>query len=167
MDANRVRGRKGSTPDAAFRTLWSPPIYIVSEIRSSHPTEKRWLLWPPCSEKRCAPQYTATREDETFMVCQLFSPYGETWAVLTSVFQTFSSLSAIRRNTDRFERVFPAIRRKTCCFDQVFSPKRFASLIYGHGKGENLTTFQKLSEERKNCLRKSCGSSRLSSWIVI
>ena len=76
-------------------------------------------------QKRCAPQYTATREDETFMVCQLFSPYGETWAVLTSVFQTFSSLSAIRRNTDRFERVFPAIRRKTCCFDQVFSQNFF------------------------------------------
>ena len=47
------------------------------------------------------------------MVCQLFSPYGETWAVLTGVFQAFSSLSAIRRNTDRFEWVFPAIRRKT------------------------------------------------------
>lgn len=105
--------------------------------------------------KQCAPQYTATREDETFMVCQLFSPYGEkeavlfgcfqkhfsnirprkrakvrrfskkilktdllpygeTWAVLTSVFQTFSSLSAIRR--------------KTCCFDQVFSQNFFCFL---------------------------------------
>lgn len=89
------------------------------------------------------------------MVCQLFSPYGETWAVLTSVFQTFSSLSAIRRNTDRFERVFSDIRRKTCCFDQVFSPKRFASLIYGHGKGENLTTFQKLLEKLKTASAKA------------
>lgn len=41
-------------------------------------------------------------------------PYGETWAVLTSVFQTFSSLSAIRR--------------KTCCFDQVFSQNFFCFL---------------------------------------
>ena len=31
--------------------------------------------------KRCAPQYTATREDETFMDCQLFSLYGEKIAV--------------------------------------------------------------------------------------
>ena len=37
----------------------------------------------------------------------------------------------------------------------------------GHGKEENLTTFQKRIRKRKNCLRKSCGSSRLSSWIVI
>jgi len=36
----------------------------------------------------------------------------------------------------------------------------------GHGKEENLTTFQKRIRKRKNCLRKSCGSSRLSSWIV-
>ena len=72
--------------------------------------------------------YTSTGEGETFMVCQLFSPYGETWAVLTSDFQTFSSLSAIRRNTDCFERVFPAIRRKTCCFDQVFSQNFFCFL---------------------------------------
>ena len=41
-------------------------------------------------------------------------PYRETWAVLTSVFQTFSSLSAIRR--------------KTCCFDQVFSQNFFCFL---------------------------------------
>ena len=34
MDANRVRGRKGSTPDAAFRTLWSPPICTVCESRT-------------------------------------------------------------------------------------------------------------------------------------
>lgn len=40
-------------------------------------------------------------------------------------FSSFSSLSAIRRNTDRFKRVFPAIRRKTCCFDQVFSQNFF------------------------------------------
>lgn len=89
------------------------------------------------------------------MVCQLFSPYGETWAVLTSVFQTFSSLSALRRNMGRFERVFSDIRRKTCCFDQVFSPKRFVSLIYGHGKEENLTAFQKLSEKRKTASAKA------------
>ena len=109
----------------------------------------------PVPKKRCAPQYTSTGEGETFMVCQLFSPYGEkeavlfgcfqkhfsnirprkrakvrrfskkilktdllpygeTWAVLTSVFQTFSSLSAIRR--------------KTCCFDQVFSQNFFCFL---------------------------------------
>ena len=41
-------------------------------------------------------------------------PYGETWAVLTSVLQTFSSLSAIRR--------------KTCCFDQVFFQNFFCFL---------------------------------------
>ena len=62
-------------------------------------------------------------------------PYGETWAVLTSVFSTFSLFSAIRRNMDRFER--------------VFSRKRFASLIYRHGKGENLTTFQKNQKTKK------------------
>lgn len=72
--------------------------------------------------KRCAPQYTATREDETFMDCQLFSPYGETQTVLSGCFplygekhavlircfpKTFSASSTIRRNACPFVNVFP------------------------------------------------------------
>ena len=34
MDTNRVRGSKGSSPDAVFRTLWSPPICTVCESRT-------------------------------------------------------------------------------------------------------------------------------------
>ena len=72
--------------------------------------------------KRCAPQYTATREDETFMDCQLFSPYVETQTVLSGCFplygekhavlircfpKTFSASSTIRRNACPFVNVFP------------------------------------------------------------
>lgn len=81
----------------------------------------------PAPKKMCSSIYGHER-GRNFYGLPAFSPYGETWAVLTSVFQTFSSLSAIRRNTDRFERVFPAIRRKTCCFDQVFSQNFFCFL---------------------------------------
>ena len=87
-------------------------------------------------------------------------PYGETWAVLTSVFQTFSSLSAIRRKTCRFDQVFSqnffassTIRRNEGPFVNLFSRKRFAPLIYGHAKGKNLTSFHERIPKTKNCLR--------------
>ena len=96
-------------------------------------------------------------------------PYGETRAVLSGCFPIYGEkyVILIRCSLQKLFSASSTIRRNEGRFVNLFSRKRFAPLIYGHGKEENLTTFQKRIRKRKNCLRKSCGSSRLSSWIVI
>ena len=73
-------------------------------------------------------------------------PYGETQTVLSGCFPIYGEKHGVLI---------------TC-----FSQKRFVPLIYGHGTEKNLTTLEKISENKK-LPRKSCGSSRLSSRIVI
>lgn len=64
---------------------------------------------------------------------QVLSPYGEKLAVLTTQLRIF--FSDIRRKDGRYER--------------VFSRNRFVSLIYGHGKEQNLTGHKNFLREKE------------------
>lgn len=98
--------------------------------------EKKAVL-SGCSMKN-PPRYTATGVGRTFMACLHFSPYGESHAVLTSVFLK-KMLPDVQPREDRkvrcffivFEKSSPALRRNAGRFERVFQ-KDFS--IYSHGR---------------------------------
>ena len=115
MDANRVRGRKGSTPDAAFRTLWSPPICTVCESRTltlrrnggcfDHPVPKKDVRLNIRPRERAKVRRFSKKILKTDLL-----PYGETWAVLSGCFSNFFfTLRYTEKNMLFWSGVFPKL----------------------------------------------------------